>query len=271
MPFPRSRFIVMMLLAALLAGAVWWVTTPIQVEDVPPEISQDDAAKPLVGLMGTLPIYWGEVAGVDELLQGEGSGHWARSALERRYRLEPLDTIDGERGVARLDRLILAQPRALSGPENVALDNWVRAGGRLLIFADPFLSGESRFHIGDRRRPQDVVLISPILARWGLDLKFDEEQADGLREEKWGDVALPVALAGHFEPRDPAGGAESRCELLAEGLVARCAIGAGGALLVADATLIENGDVEAGRSQSLLALAKRAFESDGEKPGKSRE
>ena len=67
---------------------------------------------------------------------------------------------------------MMIQPRPLSPQENVALDNWVAAGGRLLLFADPALTEDSAFAIGDRRRPQDVVLLSPILARWGLELEL---------------------------------------------------------------------------------------------------
>ena len=50
----------------------------------------------------------------------------------------------------------------------------MRGGGRVLLFADPMLTRHSAFALGDRRRPQDVVLLSPILARWRLELQFDE-------------------------------------------------------------------------------------------------
>ena len=78
--------------------------------------------------------------------------------------------------LSHVTRLLLAQPRALSGPENVALDAWVRGGGHLLLFADPMMTGESRFGIGDRQRPQDVILLSPILNRWCRDPQFDQNQ-----------------------------------------------------------------------------------------------
>ena len=272
MPFPRSRALVMALLAALLAGALWWSGGMFgQVEDGQVDVASEEAGKPQLGLFATLPIYWGEVADVNEMLSGAAATHWVRTALESDYRLVPLDTLDGERGLAEMDRAILAQPRALSGAENVELDAWVRDGGRLLMFADPYLSAESRFHIGDRRRPQDVVLISPILARWGLELLFDEDQPDGIRTVSLGEATIPVSLAGHFVKRAPAGGEPSDCALLADGLVADCAIGAGRALIVADATLIENGEEEGGRTAGLDVLVERAFESSRGKTGKSRE
>ncbi len=165
-----------------------------------PAPAQDDAPaapQPALGLMGTIPIYWGEAADVAELVGGQASMHWARPRLETRFALRPLDTLD-DAGLADLDFLLLAQPRALSPAENVALDAWVRAGGHLLLFADPMLTGETRFAIGDRRRPQDVILLSPILGHWGLRLEFDVEHPEGAETVTAGDAAIPVNRPGRF-------------------------------------------------------------------------
>ena len=72
-----------------------------------------DEAAPELGLMGTIPIYWGESDGFGELLSGGGSGHWARARLETQYTLQPLDTLS-EDSHAGLEYLMLAQPRPLS-------------------------------------------------------------------------------------------------------------------------------------------------------------
>src|SRR5690606_4373481 len=97
-----------------------------------------------IGLMGTIPIYWGESGDFGDVLAGGAEPHWARARIEARHPLRPLDALDGG-SLATLDFLILAQPRALTPAENVALDDWLRAGGKLLLFADPMLTGESRF------------------------------------------------------------------------------------------------------------------------------
>jgi hypothetical protein len=123
------------------------------------------------------------------------TGHWARPVLEQRFRLVPLDYLSAD-ALAPHDTLLLAQPRALSAEENVALDGWVRGGGSLLLFADPMMTGESRFNLGDRRRPQDVALLSPILTHWDLELVFDDSQAAGLRFLGGNGPQLPVNLAG---------------------------------------------------------------------------
>ncbi|ABC62440.1 Gldg family protein [Erythrobacter litoralis] len=189
-----------------------------------------------IGLMSSLPVYWSGGNAFVELSQDGVEPHWARMALEAAHDLEAIDALTSE-NLARTDLLILAQPRVLSPMENVALDDWVRAGGKALVFADPALVLESEFPLGDPRRPMDTVLLSPILARWGLELMFDPAQAEALRRVRDGDVVLDVAAAGTFEV---SGGEGSSCTLAAEGVLATCAIGEGRVVLVADATLLED-------------------------------
>lgn len=184
--------------------------------------------------MTTLPLIWGEAVDVGELLTSDAPGGWVRQALERRFMLEPLDVLD-EASLAALDGLILAQPRALSGQENVALDAWVRRGGTVLLFADPMLTRRSRFPIGDRRRPQDVVLLSPILARWSLTLLFDEEQPEGERIVEIEGARLPLNIYGQFEV-EPG----SRCVLMGGGVLATCPVGRGKVVALADAAVLDD-------------------------------
>jgi hypothetical protein len=216
------------------------------------------AAEPLPGLgvMGTIPLYWGEAEGLGELIGGEGEPHWARARLEEHYRLHPLASLT-EGDLAPLDSLLLAQPRALSPAENVALDAWVRGGGRLLLFADPLLTGESRFAIGDRRRPQEVILLSPILRHWGLELEFVEDQRAGLNRREIAGQAVPVNLPGRFAPP-----MQSGCTLEAGGLLADCKIGQGRAVVLADAALLDLHHPAPDAASALDMLVKRAL-----KPG----
>lgn len=222
--------------------------------------------RPPVALYSSLPIYWNESASVSDLLDSKQPPPWPRIALERDWALTPLDTLAGpDSGVggkggslASYRRLLLAQPRALAPVENVALDEWVRGGGHLLLFADPFLTGDTHFAIGDKRRPQDVVLLSPILARWGLELRYDLDQPEGERTVTVAGAELPINQAGQFvlQPTDPQ--APATCTLSAGGIVADCAIGEGRALIVADAALLEQHHVTDG-AELLRDLAKRAF------------
>ncbi len=225
-------------LAAALAGLL--VASPGAAQD---------AAKAELALMGTLPLYWGEAAGIAELVGGGAEPHWARAQLEQSFRLRPLSALTAE-VLAGVERLLLAQPRGLSAAENVALDAWVRGGGRLLLFADPMLTGESRFGIGDRRRPQDVILLSPILDHWGLALEFAEDQPAGPQLRDIAGRMVPVRLAGRFAAPPPDAG----CTLAGAGVLAECAIGAGRAVVLADAALLDlhHPPAEAGAALSLL-------------------
>ena len=211
--------------------------------------STGTSSRQKLGLMTTLPIFWGEASDVSEVVQGKTSAGWVREALEADFQIAPLDTLDDHR-LGGLDRLVLAQPRALTAAENLALDDWVRRGGRLLLFADPMLTGPSRYPIGDRRRPQDVILLSPILAHWALELTYDEEQEEGERRVEVKGVAVPVNLAGALRQRPG-----SKCAIGAGGIVAECRLGRGKVTILADAAVLE--EPEEGSSEDRrAALAK---------------
>ena len=227
-----------------------------------PGCAQAETAKPPLGLMGTIPVYWGEAGELQELIEGTATPHWARATLERDYRLQPIEYLDSET-LDAIDYLLLAQPRALSGEENVAVDAWVRNGGRVLLFADPMMTGHSRFAIGDRRRPQDVTLLSPILRHWGLELEFVEDQAVGPRVVRAGALELPVNLPGRFTLRE---GAD--CTLSADALLARCAIGEGAATIVADAALLDLHDTSPLAEPALEGLRALAFKPSGDVRGR---
>ena len=227
------------LLMALLAAAC-----------SPGEARHEAASKPRVGLFSSLPLYWGE-GEFGAMLEGGGEKDWVREELETRFELVPLDTLEPE-ALAGLDRVILAQPRALAPSENVSFDQWVTQGGQAVILADPMLTRHSRYPIGDRRRPQDVVLLSPIFSHWGVELLFDDSQPGGERMAEVQGQAVPVALRGRFARQD-----SSSCAVLADGLLARCARGSGMAVLFADAALLDwdgSGPVPQERKDALWAV-----------------
>ncbi|MGC1271502.1 MAG: ABC transporter [Croceibacterium sp.] len=238
--------------ALACAGAV-----PLAAQ-TPPE----PPARPALALMGTIPIFWGEADGLSDLLNGSGTPHWARAQLERQWRLVPLDHLDGA-ALNGVERLLLAQPRAFTPAENVALDAWVRGGGQLLLFADPMLTGESRFALGDRRRPQDVALLSPILAHWGLRLEFRDDEPAAVQMREFAGKSLPVRLAGQLVTD----GVGAGCALESAGLIAACPLGQGQVLVVADAALLDLHEPAPCASPALEALAARAFAQARENAG----
>ena len=242
----------LLLLAALAATACHAAPEPAA-----PDPARAASAPSPLGVMGTLPLYWPEGAGFGDVLAPGAAPGWVRTALARHHVLVPLDTLEPH-ALAGLRILLLAQPRALDPAENLALDRWVRGGGRLLLFADPMLTAPSRFPIGDRRRPQDVVLLSPILRRWGLELIFAEEAEVGsaaVSVDLEG-VPIPIAAAGRF--RGLPGGT---CVLKADGTLVKCPIGRGRVTILADAAVLEDGGqaAMAARNRALEALVEHAF------------
>lgn len=238
----RFVLLALALLVALVGCGLFWQY----------DARQSGAAQQPLGLFTSLPILWAEHGNLRDVLAEPVDDHWAKAVLEQHGKVVALDTLAD---LSRFDRLIIAQPRPLMPEENVALDGWVRAGGKALVFADPMLTQDSAFALGDKRRPQDVVLISPILGRWGLELRFDDAQAASLRENA-GEGVL-VNLPGQFASRP--GGVDARCAIGPEGLIARCRIGKGRVLLVADAALLEADDDQGVSGDRLDTLLSESF------------
>lgn len=262
------RALVGVLMLAFMAGPVLAEISDdgAKTQAAPAPISSSSPTeKPMLGLMGTIPIYWGEADGLAQQISGDYQPHWARAFLEQDFDLSPLDFLSAE-NIEGHQRLLLAQPRGLAPEENVALDEWVRAGGQLLLFADPWMTGQSRFAIGDRRRPQAVTLLSPLLGHWGLHLKYDDageahvhsgpaehssrssslSNADGAR--------IPVNSPGRFTLGD----AVDDCQLSEDAILVQCVIGQGSVVILGDAALLDLGPAKGAR-QALSSLLDRAF------------
>jgi hypothetical protein len=255
MPRPRHS------VSPTVAAALLCLASACHADEAP---AADRGQLPELGIMGTIPIYWGESGDFGEVLNGGGTAHWARAQLEADYQLEPLDTLSAE-SLDGLAFVLLAQPRALSPTENVTLDNWVRAGGHLLLFADPMLTGDSRFPIGDRRRPQDVILLSPILDHWGLTLAFDDERQPGYALVSDAGTPIPINLPGVLAVH----GGEGTCRLVATEVLALCTIGRGRVVVLADAALLDLHSPHPAAAVALDRLVADAFAKNGDDAGRS--
>lgn len=182
--------------------------------------------RPPLMLLTGLPVIWGERA-----LAGPEPNAFYRS-LSREFAIRPLDTLDTE-ALAGGRLLLVAQPRRLAPLELVALDDWVRDGGRVLVLTDPVLLWPSALPLGDARRAPPVGLLTPLLDHWGLTLSPAEERGAVVRY--LGGRRLSSAAEGRFTARSP------NCRVEGAGFLARCRIGEGQALLVADADLLHDG------------------------------
>ena len=145
----------------------------------------------------------------------------------------------------------MAHPLAQTAENLVALDQWVRHGGRVLLLADPMLEWPSKRPLGDPLRPPPMFMDTGLLAHWGLRLDAPDERGPQLRKLGGCEVLTvsPGSLSGKCDDQR------------ATGLVADCRIGRGRATIVADADLLDAGELGSGASHNLDALLDRACQS----------
>ncbi|NUQ18723.1 MAG: hypothetical protein HOP95_09775 [Sphingomonas sp.] len=217
----RARGRALALLGALLIVAV--AAAALELRGPKPLPARSPSQRPTLLLLTSLPLVFGE----DFTLQGNGSP--ALKALQTRYRVVPISVADPpELGKARL--LLMAHPLAQPAEDLVALDRWVRGGGRVLLLADPMLEWPSKRSLGDLLRPSPMFMDTGLLAHWGLRLGSPDERGPELRK-----------LGGFEVMTDSPGQLSGRCAISADRLVAHCRIGRGRATIVADADLLDEG------------------------------
>jgi hypothetical protein len=186
------------------------------------------AARPELALLSSLPIAFGESFGLEQQRSP------TLETLEASFTVTP---IDGPEQLQAGGLLLAAQPQALTAERLVALDKWVRNGGRLVLLADPLLRFDSSRPLGDRFRPPLRYPDTGLLAHWGLAL--DDWQGDR-SEQAVTDLGRGIRLKGSgFGSLTRAGG---DCTLSPTRVVARCRIGKGYATIVADADFALSAD-----------------------------
>lgn len=207
------------MLAVLVAGAVaiglarlgyaWFNRAP--------KVSAD---RPALLLLTSLPLVFGEEFSLRQ------TGSPAARALESRYRLVPISVTDpSELSKGRL--LLMAHPLAQPAEDLVALDEWVRGGGRLLLLADPMLEWPSTRPLGDPLRPPAMFMDTGLLGHWGLRLDAPDERGAAVR-----------ALGGYRVNTASPGKLFGGCAISGDRFVAHCRIGKGQATIIADADLL---------------------------------
>lgn len=215
----RARVRALAIILTLLVGAV--IAIAVLGRDHRGLQARLPADRPTLLLLTSLPLIFGEQFS----LQGGGSP--ALAALHSRYRVVPI-SVTGTADLARGRLLLLAHPAAQSPEDLVALDDWVRRGGRVLLLADPSLDWPSERPLGDPLRPPPMFPDTGLLAHWGLRLDVPDERGPALRRLGGYDIQTvsPGRLVG--------GG----CDIAGDAAVARCRIGKGRAIVVADADFL---------------------------------
>jgi hypothetical protein len=199
---------------------------------LPPRAAAD---RPVLLLLTSLPLVFGEQFSL------EGGGSPALSQLETRYKVVPI-SVASPAELAKGRLLLMAHPLAQPAEDLVALDSWVRGGGRLLLLADPMVEWPSERPLGDPLRPVPMFMDTGLLGHWGLRLDAPDERGPQRGE-----------LAGFGIVTVSPGALTGRCPTAAAGLVAHCRIGRGRATVVADADWLDVDRLE-GAGHNLDAL-----------------
>lgn len=187
------------------------------------------APRPTLGLVSGLPLFWRfDKGGIP--VQSDAP---LISVLRQSFDVRPIDSPEASQ-LSTVDVLLLAQPRALTPLELAAVDKWVRLGGRALILVDPMLRWPLPWPVGDRRRPPIITLLTPLIDHWGLRLLPPSSGTAEKRHFLSDGRLLTTYAASAFESFGRS------CRVDAAGLVARCTLGKGSAMLVADADLIDD-------------------------------
>ncbi len=207
---------------AIAALAIWFMRA-------------DDAAepKPKIGVLTSMPIFWPE-GDIGQNLDRDGGPSIVHDRLSQRFDLVPVDNWEMvDKGKLKL--LLLIQPRALTPAELDQFDKWLRAGGRAVILADPALSWESSYPLGDSRRPLFTSMLSPIITHWGLKLALPIEGEDGAREFSDDGHDIITRTPGLWEQVK----LDGNCQIASNNIRASCDLGAGRVILLADADIVD--------------------------------
>ena len=176
----RARVRALILSLGAAAGLVALALAGVRREptEFPPRPVQQ---RPALLLITSLPLLFADRFSL------EAEGAPAIKRLRTRYRLVPISTTDpSELRKGRL--LLMAQPQAQTAENLVALDAWVRAGGRLLLMADPLLEWPSSRPLGDITRPPPVFMDTGLLKHWGLQLEPPDKL--GLAQRRLGGYSV---------------------------------------------------------------------------------
>ncbi|WP_062768708.1 Gldg family protein [Sphingopyxis terrae] len=221
---PRGLFRVLLIAAAILG----WFAAAHGLLEIAYRAPAPRAVP--VTMMTSLPLRWsgGDLAAM--LAEGARDD----PALDRIARGGPLRLVDSlaDHPLARGDALLLAHPPALAPRDLVAIDAFVRGGGRAVILADALSNWPPRHPLGDPRNPPVTSLLTPLLDHWGITLAAAPNAETRPIAVDVGGAHLRLFSAGRFTQAPPA------CMRIAGGHLLHCRIGQGDAWLVGDADML---------------------------------
>jgi hypothetical protein len=183
-----------------------------------------------IQILTALPLFWGE-GEFGAVLQGGAGQSPLITALQKDGPVRAIDHVDAS-GLDQQSILFMIQPPALSPQELVAIDAFVRGGGRVVALADPELSWEQSAPTGSALRAPPQSLLTPLYEHWGLRLEGDK-MGDAIVDTVIFGQGAGLLTPGRWTVNTPGQG--GKCALSDDKRMADCAIGKGRAVLIADA------------------------------------
>lgn len=227
---PNRNWLGALLLAVLLGGfAIGWQNLAWRIVPSAYAITPDKQTR--VTMLSSFPLEQASGETVAARLNGRIDVAPVLALLRRQFSVRLVDDATST-GLVDTDVLLLAHPRTLSPQSLVAIDAWVRAGGKAIVLADGLSSWPPTYALGDPRNPPVTSMLGPLLTHWGVRLDAPSPADSGSRDWWQGRQRLRLLSPGQFVQEN--GG----CSLSNDGIYGDCAIGAGRVLLLADADLL---------------------------------
>lgn len=123
----------------------------------------DKSDRSKMGLLTQLPMQFGP-GGPQAMMQGRAQPYVLYEQLQEAFELEEIDPSFTELP-ADLDILLIAHPPALGEDQLYAIDQYVLAGGRTLVFLDPHSEA-----MDPRATAPSASTLGPLLGAWGVNM-----------------------------------------------------------------------------------------------------
>jgi hypothetical protein len=214
-------------LIAKLTAILWFAAGHVALAALYKEPASDTP----VTMISGLPLRWAGEGDLSAMLRRGAADDPALVRLERTHRIALVDSLADHVPPAGAV-LLLAHPRALAPQDLVAIDAFVRGGGRAVILADALSGWPPPHPTGDSRNPPVTSLLTPLLDHWGVTLGAAPAGETAAHDVDVDGRRLRLFSAGRFEGQLPGCTAQAGAQIL------RCRVGAGEAWLVGDADLI---------------------------------
>ena len=186
---------------------------------------------PAATMLTGLPLRWGGGGDIAAMIADGAADDPALARLEAMGPVELVDSLADPMPVSGA-ALLIAHPRALAPRDLVALDAFVRGGGRAVILADALSGWPPPHPLGDPRNPPVTSLLTPLFDHWGITLGAAPASETAPLAVDVAGARLMLFSAGRFDRLPPA------CRGWGEARVLRCRVGQGTAWIVGDADLL---------------------------------